>query len=206
MKNREYFGNKTLNEAIAKYESDLAYGWDCDWSAWLESSYADLAKGRFSRGAFYAQEDTEEKIRKMEAVEVTGYLLKWQNKAGQWFASEFDPEKGTDSNIWCNDSMREACNDWFDNEVFVGFFKELGEAWFESSDDWDFRLGVDFDARTTPTENPKADGIWEGIAAPERGFGGEHWRVRKVTIKGELSDNAKAFMRRNPDVWFAYAQ
>lgn len=206
MKNIEYFGNKTLNEAIAKYESDLRTGADIDWSAWLESSYADLDKGMLIRGAFHSYKDIEEKIRKMESVEVTGYLLEWKGKNGQWVPSEFDPEKGTDSNLWCNDSMRKACDDWFDHDVTVGFFKELESVWFESSDDWGFRLGVDFDARTTPKENPKADGIWEGVAEEGKGLGGELWRVRKVTIKGELSDNAKDFMRRNPDVWFAYAQ
>ena len=202
MTNKEYYGDKTLNEAISKYEQDLANGLDTDWSVWLNISFIDSTKGRFVRGKFFTEQDIEEKIRKMESLEVTGYLLEWKDEQGNWFNSEFEPEKGTDSNLWLNTARQDATDDWYENEVSVGFFKALGGAWFASSSDWDYRLGVDFN----PTENPKADGVWEGLTKGGCVEDGLPWRVRKVSIKGELSDKAKEFFRRNPDITFEYAE
>lgn len=208
MKNKEHFNDLPLHTALAKYEEDLKSGLDYDWSAWLEVPFVDLSKGKVVRGRFYTFDGIEEKIRKMESVTVTGYLLEWKNEKGEWFSSEFDPEKGTDTNFWLNKAMEAACDDWFANEVQVGFFKAISDGWFSSSCDWDFRLGVQFNSEVTPKKEPKDNGIWEGLTSRENGgvgSVGEPWRVRKMTISGELSDKAKEFIRRNPDVCFDYA-
>ena len=211
MTNDEYFNDKPMKEAIAKWRSDCANGYSGDMQDWLDTDYMDFEKGKIVRGQFYPFDATEEKIRKMESVIVTGYLLEWKSyPTGEWFSSEFDPEKGgTDTNFWLNNAMEAACDDWFDNEVQVGFFKALSGGWFSSSCDWDFRLGVQFNAEVTPKNEPKENGIWEGLTSRENGgvgSEGEPWRVRKVTISGELSDKAKEFIRRNPDVEFEYAK
>lgn len=208
--NKEYFGNETLNAALDKYNKDLADGYDTDWSAWLDSAYIDFTMGKMVRGTFYTYEGIEEKIRKMEALDVTGYLLEFKNKKGEWRGCEFEPIGGMESNLWrgCLDhsDMEKANDEWYNNDTQVGFFTELGDTWISSSDDWDFRLGVAFDSRTTPTENPKEDGVWEGLTEGGCSTNGEPWRVRKVTVKGTLSNTAKEFFRRNPDVWLSYAK
>lgn len=145
----------------------------------------------------------------MEALEVEGYLLEWKNsETKEWFGSEFCPAKGAEGNIWTDDWYESVRMDWFDHDIQEGYFKELGEEpWFNCSSDWDFRLGVAFDHRTTPHENPKENNVWEGFANGGCGpSDGEPWRVSKITIKGTLSDKAKEFFRRNPDVIFEYAK
>ena len=208
MTNDEYFNDKPMKEAIAKWRSDCANGYSGDMQDWLDHEYMDFTKGKIVRGQFYPFDATEEKIRKIESAKVTGYALEWKSDTtGEWFASEFVPVKGSYTNR--HDLGEAVSDDWFDNEVEVGFFKELPEAWLGYSDDWDYRLGVDFNADTTPIENPSIDGIWEGVTSRENGgvgTNGEPWRVRKVTIGGELSDKAKEFIRRNPDVVFDFAE
>ena len=209
MTNDEYFNDKPMKEAIAKYRADCEKGYNGDVQDWLNAPFFDFTKGKIVRGRFFSNEEIEEKIRKMESVMVTGYLLEWKDeKTGEWFGSEFDPEKGTDTNFWLAKAMEAACDDWFENEVEVGFFKALSDVWFSSSCDWDFRLGAQFNAETTPKKEPKDNGIWEGLTSREGGVGseGEPWRVRKITIGGTLSDKAKEFIRRNPDVVFEYAE
>jgi hypothetical protein len=206
MNNKEYFGNKTLNEALAKYTDDTNKGLDSTFRDWLVAPYVDLSKGKIVRGMYFSYDRIEEKIRKMESVTVTGYLLEFKDeKTGEWVGSEFAPEKGADSNLWLNDALKDAADDWYYHDTQKGFFKALEKVWFQDSDDWDFRLGVAFDRRFTPTSDPKDDGIWEGITEGGCGTNGEPWRVRKATVKGELSDTAKEFFRRNPDIWLKYA-
>ena len=201
MKNKEHFNDLPLHTALAKYEEDLKSGLDYDWSAWLEVPFVDLSKGKVVRGRFYTFDEIEEKIRKMESLQVTGYLLEWRkDEKGAWLSSEFEPLKGGSGGNR-HDLGDAVSDDWFDNDIAIGFFKELPDTWLGDSDDWDFRLGVAFDSRTTPTEGPKADGTWEGVSVDM----GEPWRVRKVTIDGALSDKAKDYIRRNPDVCFDYA-
>ena len=209
MTNDEYFNDKPMKEAIAKWRSDCENGYCGDVNDWLSDEFMDLENGKIVRGSYYSNEEIENKIRKMESVMVTGYLLEWKDeKTREWFGSEFDPEKGTDTNFWLNNAMEAACDDWFANDVSVGFFKALPDAWFSSSCDWDYRLGAQFNAEFTPKEEPKDNGIWEGVTSRVNGgvgSEGEPWRVRKVTISGELSNKAKEFIRRNPDVVFEYA-
>jgi len=209
MTNDEYFNDKPMKEAIAKWRSDCENGYCGDVQDWLSDEFMDLEKGKIVRGSYYSNEEIEEKIRKMESVMVTGYLLEWKNEKGEWFSSEFDPEKGTDTNFWLNKAMEAACDDWFANDVQVGFFKALPDVWFSSSCDWDYRLGAQFNAEVTPKNEPKDNGIWEGLTSSANGgcgSNGEPWRVRKMTFGGALSDNAKEFIRRNPDVVFDYAE
>ena len=204
MTNDEYFNEKPMKEAIAKWRLDCSNGYNGDMQDWLNNDYMDFEKGKIVRGQFYPFDATEEKIRKMESLMVTGFLLEWKDeKTGEWFGSEFEPVGGSGDNRYLIGDK--VSDDWFDNEVEVGFFVELGDAWLGTADDWDFRLGVDFDCRKTPAENPNENETWEGEAHGECRDDGAPWRVRKVTIKGTLSDKAKAFIRRNPDVVFDYA-
>ena len=205
MTNDEYFNDKPMKEAIAKWRLDCANGYNGGVVDWLNAPYINLEKGKIVRGVFYSHAEIDEKIRQMEALMVTGYLLEWKDeKTGEWFGSEFEPVNGSGSNKYV--ISESIADDWFDNEVEVGFFVELGDTWLGTSDDWDFRLGVSFDSDKTPTEDPREDGVWEGEAHGECRDDGAPWRVRKVTIKGTLSDKAKAFIRRNPDVCFDYAR
>ena len=203
--NKEFFGDVSLNSALAKYEEDVGHGLSLPFWDWLDSTYMDLSMGKLVRGVFYSYGEIEDKIRRMESMSVTGYLLEWKDeKTGAWFGSEFEPELGSGTNK--HDVGRDVVDDWFDNDVEVGFFRDLGDTWLGTADDWGYRLGVDFDCAKTPTETPSEDNVWVGTATGECRNDGAPWRVRKVTIKGELSDKAKEFIRRNPDVWFAYAE
>ena len=204
MTNDEYFNEKPMKEAIAKWRADCENGYHGDVQDWLNETYMDLDKGKMVRGTFYSNDEIEEKIRKMESLTVTGYLLEWKNEKGEWFGSEFEPKNGSGTNK--HDISELVVNDWFDNEIEVGFFTELGDAWLGTADDWDFRLGVDFDCAKTPVDSPNENNVWEGTANGDCLNNGDPWRVRKVTIKGTLSDKAKAFIRRNPDVVFDYAE
>ena len=205
MKNKEHFNDLPLHAALAKYDEDLKSGLDYDWSAWLEVPFADFSKGKVVRGRFFTHEQIEEKIRKMDSRKVTGFLLEWKDeKTGEWFGSEFEPEHGSgDSRYLIGD---EVSDDWFDNEIEVGFFKELPNVWFGNAEDWDFRLGVDFDCYKTPEESAEGCTVWEGTTKGGCNTEGEPWRVRKITIGGELSEKAKEFIRRNPDVEFDYTK
>lgn len=204
MNNKEHFNDKPLKDALAKYEADLKAGSHCGFADWLNTAFVDLTKGAFVRGRFYPYDETAAKIAKMESRKVTGYLLEWQNEKGEWYGSEFEPVNGgAEGNR--HSLGDEVSDEWLSDEVMLGFFKELPETWFGDSCDWDYRLGVDFDSRTTPEKNPKEDGVWEGLTKGGCAEEGAPWRVRKITINGTLSDKARAFLRRNPDVRFDYA-
>lgn len=205
MTNDEYFNEKPMKEAIAKWREDCEKGFCGDIEDWLETPFMDFSKGKLVRGRFFTHEQIEEKIRKMENRKVTGYLLEWKDEKGNWFGSEFEPENVSDDSNR-HDLGDGVSADWFDNDVCVGFFKELPEVWLSSSDDWDFRLGVDFNAETTPVSSPSESGVWDGVSNGGCGNDGDPWRVRKVTVGGSLSDTAKEFFRRNPDVEFDYTK
>ena len=205
MTNNEYFNDKPMKEAIAKWRSDCENGYYGDVQDWLGDEFMDFTKGKIVRGRFFSNEEIEEKIRNLESLKVTGFLLEWKNeKTGEWFGSEFEPENGSGTNK--HSLGNPVLDDWFNNDIAVGFFKELGEAWLGTSDDWDFRLGVDFDCHRTPEAQPNESNVWEGRTKGGCNTDGEPWRVRKITIDGVLSDKAKAFIRRNPDVEFDYAE
>ena len=207
--NREIYNDKPLKEAIEKYEELLNEGYGVPFWEWLDSAYIDPSKGRFVRSLFFSNDEIEEKIWEMEALEVEGYLLEWKNsETNEWYGSEFCPVKGAEGNIWTYDWYESVREDWYNHDIQVGYFKELGEeTWFNCSCDWGFRLGVAFDHRFTPHENPKEDNVWEGLTHGGCGpSDGEPWRVRKITIKGTLSEKAKEFLRRNPDIVFEYAK
>lgn len=204
MTNDEYFNDKPMKEAIAKWRTDCNNGYGGDVADWLKETYFDFSKGKFVRGRFFTHEEVEETIRNLESLKVTGYLLERKNEKGEWFGSEFEPEGGSGDNRYRLGN--DVSEDWFDNEVYVGFFKALGEAWFGTADDWAFRLGVYFDCYRTPEELPNDDNVWEGRTKGGCNTDGEPWRIRKITIGGALSDKAKEFIRRNPDVVFDYAE
>lgn len=201
MTNDEYFNDKPMKEAIAKWRADCNNGYGGDIAEWLNEPFFDNSKGKFVRGRFFTYEEVEEKIRKMESMKVTGFLLEWKDEKGGWFASEFEPMKGSGTNRYIIGD--EVSDDWFDHEVNVGFFKELSGAWLGTADDWDFRLGVDFDCRKA---NETKGEVWEGKTKGGCNVDGDPWRIRKVTIGGELSEKAKEYIRRNPDVCFDYAK
>ena len=204
MTNDEYFNDKPMKEAIAKWRSDCENGYCGDVQDWLSDEFMDLEKGKIVGGRFFSNEEIEEKIRNLESLKVTGYLLELKNEDGEWFGSEFEPENGSGTNK--HRLGDPVLDDWFNNDIAVGFFKELGEAWLGSCDDWDFRLGVDFDCYRMPEEQPNESNVWEGRTKGGCNTDGEPWRVRKITIDGTLSDKAKEFIRRNPDVVFDYVK
>lgn len=199
--NKEHYGPLPLTEALAKHIEDYEKGLLLNFEQWLEHEYLDPSVNyRIYKGKCYLEEDVLEKIRQFEQSEVVGYLLEWQTKDGGWMASEFDPIN-LKSTYWGRWDDQDAIDDWFDHEVEVGFFADLPNAWYCGSDDWDDRLGVDFDSRTTPHAKPSPIDVWGGVSSND----GQLWRVRKVKISGKLSENAKAFFLRNPRVAYEYA-
>jgi len=199
--NREYYGNKPLEEALGKYAEDQDHGYDYPFWDWLDCRFMDFTKGMFVRGDYYTYEDAEACLRKLDSLEVTGYLLEYLGDDDKWKGSEFVPEQGGGGNLWGLDYMETARRDWEKSDTQVGYFKELPDVWFSEAEDWDYRLGVDFHPSYTPKERPSPISVWGGVSTIDGGL----WRVRKITIKGELSNKAKEFFRRNPDVRFEYA-
>lgn len=197
--NHEIYNSTPMSEVLEAYDREHNRGFRGDFVTWLEQEHIDPAlKGKYIGTSFYAYADSfvETKIREMEEKVVKGYLLEFYDKDnGKWEPSEIDVD--TDSNMWRDNQLAEALNMWFDEEVCIGFFTAFPSAWFMSSDDWDFRLGVDFDARYTPTEKPSPNKVWYG---EPKGT----WRVRYVEFKGTLSEKAKDLIRKNPALKFAY--
>lgn len=201
MTNKEKYGNETLNTAIAAYNNDCnLLGDDAPafWD-WMDCT-AHSADAIVCRGSFYTPAEIEQKIAEMEARKVTGYLLEWKKESkDEWSGSEFDVL--ADSNLWDSRYDHPAYDDWAIHETQIGFFAALPNVWLMGSDDWAFRLGVTFDARYVEMYPQKSEGVWEGFSTNDTS---SYWRVRKVTIDGTLSETAKAFFRRNPDVWMDY--
>lgn len=146
----------------------------------------------------------EELVKKFAESRITGFLLEYED-GGTWVASEFDCYE--DSPMWeikRSAELEKASDTYFRDEVSIGFFKELGaNVWMVSSCDWMSRLGVDFDGRVTPLHSADDCKEWSGNCIDESApaYGGfQKWRVRKITVGGELSDKAKNFFRTNPTV------
>lgn len=138
-------------------------------------------------------------IQKMAKARLTGYLLEYEGKDGTWTPSEFDCYE--DANMWDlpkgSAEMEKAADDYFNGEISIGFFKALGkDVWMVSSCDWMSRLGVDFDGRSTPLHSAADCTEWTGESLTD----GDKWRVRKITISGEMSDKAQEFFRTHPNV------
>ncbi|MCQ2300306.1 MAG: hypothetical protein MJZ81_09310 [Bacteroidales bacterium] len=87
-----------------------------------------------------------------------------------------------------------------EEEIQIGLLKAFPDAWEMFGDDWYFRLGIDFDPRTTPTENPSENGVWEGVCKLRDGdyYNGKKWRVSRLTIDAVISEKAKAYFLENP--------
>ena len=145
-------------------------------------------------------------IKKMAQARLTGFLLEYEDKDGNWTPSEFDCYE--DANMWDlpkgSAEMEKAADDYFHGEISIGFFKALGkDVWMVSSCDWMSRLGVDFDGRVTPLHSADDCKEWSGNCIDESSsaYGAfQKWRVRKITISGEMSDKAQEFFRTHPNV------
>ena len=112
MTNDEYFNDKPMKEAIAKWRSDCANGYSGDMQDWLDNDSLDFEKGKIVRWQFYPFDSTEEKIRTMESMKVTGFLLEWKDeKTGEWFGSEFEPQGGSGDNRYL--IGKKVSDDWF---------------------------------------------------------------------------------------------
>ena len=195
MRNRDKYNDEPLKAALN------AYNEDCDllreyapafWD-WLDMD-AREPNSVAVRGCFYTPLELEANVERNTPRNITGYVLEYLRENGEWYASEVDTGfDNEETNVWRNGNEG-ISDDWFNNEVTVGYFPELGDCWLVDSCDWESRLGVAFDKRTTPIEKPSADGMWTG-ETPE----GDKWRVRRIVIGGEISEKAKAFFRRNPD-------
>lgn len=123
------------------------------------------------------------------------YVLEFsQDNGATWAASEIDDGSGdgkNGNNYW-------EIGNWFGEDLQVGWFADYPGAWLCSSCDWSDRLGVDFDARYTPTERPSPVGVWGGVTDPEI-YGGEIlWRVRRVRISCALGERQREWIMANP--------
>ena len=186
MTNMKHYENLPLVEAWKKYNYEYDNGLiddDVDFEAWLvDQDYNDLS--------------FEQLLAAYQFSPVSGYLLEFFTKDGEWVATEFDC--GWYPNVFDRDELFEV---WDGDGVQIGFYPELGEdVWLSSSDDWDSRLGVDFNADTTPKQFASPIGVWGGeINENGNKENGDLWRVRKVTVSGAWSENAKRFFRRYPN-------
>ena len=201
MTNKEHYNDKPLCEAIAAYyKADELSGHRLAFFDWLDLEAFDAGHTYAwdeERGDFVDVDGLLSQIDNPKPV--TGYLLEFHNrKTGAWIPSEFDC--GWYPSLYDNGD-KTACDDWHDNDTQLGFFPELGDVWIGSSDDWDFRLGVDFNADTTPKKFDSPVGIWGGEINKNEWRGNAEedlWRVRKITIGGGLSEKAKVFFRKHP--------
>ena len=204
MTNDEYFNEKPMKEAIAKWRDDCANGFYGDIQEWLKSPFMDFSKGKVVRGRFYAYDWIEEKISKMDSLKVTGYLLEFKgNGDADYKPSEF--ATGMKSNYYadCFDGQPEQ-DEWYKGEVWVGYFADMPDVFLDDGTTWYERCGVDFDPRTTPTEDPKADGTWEGDCVGGAFLEPMKWRVRKVTVNGRLGDKARQYFRKFPNIYMKH--
>ena len=136
-----------------------------------------------------------DRIRDMEKQPVTGYLLEISDDGKNWTPYEFDAPY--EANWYEVDDGDPIHDDWYDDGVADGYFKDLPDVLFTGSDDWYDRLDVDFDSRSTPDRLPQKE--WHGHS-DEVGY----WRVRKITISGKLSDDAVKYFLDNPGAWIRF--
>ena len=196
--NYDYYESRCLADAKEAYHEECKRGYPFGFDKWLDSRFVPpVHEGHYiENGDFVSVEKANALINRIEAGTVTGYLLEFQDNDGNWIGREFDPDY--DTNLW--NLGDEICGDFIDNDTQVGFFTALGDVWLSKSDDWFSRLGVNFYARDTPIQDPHESGIWGGVITEECVNSNELWRVRKVTIPAKMSEKAKAFFRKYPEV------
>ena len=202
MTNREFYGRKTLEEALGKFQADNDLGIaNIGFRNWLNAEWHDPASvGRVIRGKFYTDADIDAKIRAMESKPVTGYLLEFKRSGDEDFKpSEFATAMRTNRYASTFDGQAES-EDWYNDEVWVGYFADMPDVWLDDGDTWDERCGVDFDVRKTPVEKPSPNGTWEGDCVGGCWSTPTKWRVRKMMVNGRLSDNARRYFRKFPHI------
>ena len=208
MTNKEFYGNKTLNEAIDKYTADYDRGIipnDADINDWLHSEWRDPnERGRMVRGKWYSDAEIDAKIFVMESKPVTGYLLEFKFKGDDDYKpSEFATAMRSNFYENCFDGQPEQ-DEWYKGEVWVGDFADMPDVFLDDGTTWYERCGVDFDPRTTPTENPSANGTWEGDCVDGTFLEPTKWRVRKVMVNGRLGDKARQYFRKFPNIYMKH--
>lgn len=206
MTNKEQFKNLTLADALARFHADCDMGLAETFEGWLEGEYNNPAEhGRLVRGKWYTEAAIECKIVEMEIPKVTGYLLEFKQEGARDFSpSEFATACRTNRYDDCFDGKAEQ-EDWWQDEVFVGYFESLPKyVWLDDGDTWLERCGVDFSPDTTPKEKPNPEGVWEGDCEGGCFIHPTKWRVRKIEIEGTLSDKARAYYRKHPNIWMRH--
>ena len=204
MTNSEKFN---LSAAFAKYRVDSREFNDeaPTFEEWAEKEFLD-ENAIISEGCVFSNADIEKRLADFESRTFEGYLLEFKMLDGSWRPSEVDTLGEFEFHCVCES----VWNEYFNDEIFIGFFKELGNlVWSMASDSWVDRLGVDFDSRTTPIEKPSAEGEWEGeqIEDEWRSFSvPTSWRVRRIKFKGTLSDKARKFLKENPLMEIRYTE
>ena len=194
----------TMSGAIEELYS-LAKELECGDGEWIREDlgFADTAAKEIARKVeFELNSLGEKRVEEISNRKVAGYLLEFRVN-GEWTPYEFAAI--VETNIW--DRYHDGASaDWFKKEMDWNIYAELekmGHVNLSESDDWEFRLGVGFDARTTPKEDPHECGIWGGEPNENAAGGfkvGDLWRVSKKVIDGTLTEKAKDFFKKHPDI------
>jgi len=208
MTNKEFYGKKPLYEALAKYRADADLGIIPDTASlneWLGYDWHDpQVSGRTLRGRFYSDLEVDAKIFVMESKPVTGYLLEFKGKDdADYKPSEFATAMRSNFYEDCFDGQPEQ-EEWYNGEVWVGYFADMPDVFLDDGTTWCERCGVDFDPRTTPKEDPKEDGTWEGDCINGAFLEPMKWRVRKVMVNGRLGDKARQYFRKFPNIYMKH--
>lgn len=115
---------------------------------------------------------------------MTGYLLEFlDEKTGTWKPSEI--ANPFNVRVW---DLPAALHDWEKDEVKIGMFANYPTAWGDvAGDDWDCRLGVNF--------NWKHPAEGKGVSTELNEF----YRIRKVEL-GPFSEKFLEFCKNHPEV------
>ena len=209
MTNKEFYNSKPLCEVLAKFTADSNCGLATNgFRAWLETAWHDPTEsGRMVRGKWYTDAAIDAKIREMESKPVTGYLLelKMEGVTDYQPTSMFATAKV--SNCFSDTFLEQPeQEEWYNGEIVVGYFADMPNVWLDDGTDWGERYGVDFDPRTTPIKEPSDNGTWEGECAKGIWLVPVSWVVRKTTVSGRLSDKARQYFRKFPNIFMKHEE
>ena len=181
-------------------EYDLKFGCPQSVSEIFSVQLNPVEGGKYIDGAWYTNEMIEEYIKQIESKPVTGYLLELNYNGEGFRPCEFATACESNRHENRYDGKAES-EDWWADEVFSGYFAEFPTAFLDDGTSWGDRCGVDFDPRTTPFEKVSPNGVWEGDCTDGAYDKPCKWRVRAMTISGKLSEKARAYFRKHPNIW-----
>ena len=208
MTNKEFYNRKPLCDALAKFTADSDIGLAPNgFRAWLEAAWHDPTEsGRMVRGKWYTDAAIDAKIREMESKPVTGYLLEFKAEGeADYKPSEFATAMISNYYTKLFDGQPEQ-DEWYFGEIVVGYFADMPAVWLDDGTTWGERCGVDFDPRTTPIKEPSANGTWAGECAKGTWLTPTKWRVRKTMVNGRLSDRARQYFRKFPNIYMKHEE